>query len=325
MAATSPVGIVGCGSYLPEQEIANEVVAAAAGVPTGWIEERTGILSRRRAAPHEASSDLAAPAAKEALRSAGITARDLTAIVVATSTPDSPQPPTACVLQDRIGATGVPAFDVNAVCSGFVFALDVARRMIGDGGYALIVGVDVYSRILDPTDRRTAVLFGDGAGAVVLGPVSEGGGVQDVRLASYGEQRDLIKVPAGGSRLPPSKESLRDGDHYFKMKGRGVREFVDRELPGAVREFLASNDVDRRAVRHFVPHQANGRMIDVLVDRLDLPHAHTHRTVERFGNTGAASIPVTLSFAQRHFAAGDVVLLAAFGGGMATGLGLLRW
>lgn len=324
-AKPAGVGVLGCGSYLPEQEVGNDVVAAEVGVEEPWIERKTGILTRRRAAPWQAASDLAAPAAEEALSRAGLTAADLSVIVVATSTPDSPQPATACVLQDKLGAVGAAAFDVNAVCSGFVFALETARRLISDGGHALVVGVDVYSRILDPTDRRTAVLFGDGAGAVVLGPTPAGRGIVASSLASFGQHAGMIRVPAGGSRIPASKESLAAGEHYFAMDGRGVREFVDREVPGAVRSFLAESGYRDDAVRHFVPHQANRRMLADLETKLALPAARTHYTVERYGNTGAASVPITLAEAQHEFTEGDLVVLAAFGGGMAMGLSLIRW
>lgn len=320
-----PIGVLGCGSYLPDEVILNDVVAAAVGVDPSWIEAKTGILSRRRAAPDQAASDLAHHAAVSALRDAGVRADQLSVIVVATSTPDFPQPPTACLLEHRLGAGNAAAFDLNAVCSGFVFGMETARRMIADGGYALVVGVDVYSRIVDPTDRRTAILFGDGAGAVVLGPVPDGRGVLTTRLASYGAHHDLIKVPAGGSRVPPSKDSLLAGEHYFTMNGREVRDFVTSAVPAAVREFLSGTGVDPAQVRHLVPHQANGRMLLDLAPELGLPHAQAHYTFHHFGNTGAASVPITLTAAKHEIDAGDLVLLAAFGGGMAIGLSLLRW
>jgi len=322
--ARDPVGVIGCGSHLPPRVVSNEEVAAAAGVTASWIEERTGIRSRRFAHESQAASDLAAIACEEALQDAGITAADVSVIVVATSTPDSPQPPTACVVQHRIGAHRAAAFDVNAVCSGFVFALDVARRLVENGGFALVVGVDLYSRIIDPADRRTAVLFGDGAGAVVLGP-SATGTIHGVRLASFGAHQHLIRVPAGGSRIPPSKESLLTGEHYFQMNGRAVREFVRKEVPVAVRDFLGDLPVNTAAIRHFVPHQANRIMLGELVAELGLPDVRMHETVTELGNTGAASIPVTLAAARDEIQRGDDVLLTAFGGGMSMGLALLRW
>lgn len=318
-------GILGCGAYLPERVVDNAEAAASTGVTAEWIEAKTGILARRYAHPDQAASDLAERAAREALRDAGLSAEQLSLIIVATSTPDFPQPPTACLLQDRIAAPHAAAFDLNAVCSGFVYALETACRMVPPGGFALVVGVDIYSRIIDPTDRRTVSLFGDGAGAVVVGPVPEDRGTVATQLASHGEHHDLIKVPAGGSRTPASKESLQDGLHYFTMNGYGVRTFVKDRLPAAVHRLLAQAGVAPAAVRHFIPHQANGRMIDELLPALELPGAVVHRTLDRFGNTGAASVPVTLAAARADMAPGDLVLLAGFGGGMSTGLMLLRW
>ena len=322
------VAALGWGSYLPERLIDNAEVAAPAGVDAEWVERKTGILSRRRAADDEASSDLALAAARSALAAAGISPRDLGVIVLATSTPDHPQPPTAALVQHRLGADRAAAFDLNAVCSGFVFALGVARDMAAArGGYALVIGVDVYSRILDPADRRTAVLFGDGAGAAVLGPPSgpDAGrrGIRAVRLITAGGDSDLIGVPAGGSRVPASEESVRAGAHWFAMDGRGVKEFVASHVPGALAEFLADHDVTPGCVRHLVTHQANGRMMEDLYPRLGLPAAQVHQTVHRYGNTGSASIPVTLAEAAPHIAPGETVLLATFGGGMAMGFALL--
>ncbi|EWC64005.1 3-oxoacyl-[acyl-carrier-protein] synthase, KASIII [Actinokineospora spheciospongiae] len=327
MATTSApgVGLLGCGAHLPDEVLDNETVAAAAGVEPGWIERKTGVLARRRAAQEDASSDLAARAAREALRDSGVPADRLSLVVVATSTPDSPQPPTASLVQHLIGATGAAAFDVNAVCSGFVFALETARAMLRPGGYALVVGVDIYTRIVDPSDRRTAALFGDGAGAVVLGPVEPGRGVLATGLTSRGDLHGMIGVPAGGSRIPPSKDSLLAGEHWFTMDGRGVREFVAAELPAAVAGFLAEHGVPGEAVDHFVPHQANLRMLDEVFPTLGLPNARSHHTVAEYGNTGAASVPITLAAARDSFRPGETVLLAAFGGGMAIGLSLLRW
>ncbi|MED7949840.1 ketoacyl-ACP synthase III [Streptomyces sp. BE20] len=325
------VAVLGTGSYLPARVVSNSEAAAPAGVTGEWIARKTGIVRRRRAGPDQAASDLAVAAGRAALADAGVDPADLALIMVATSTPDSPQPPTASVVADRLGAApGTAAFDVNAVCSGFVFALTAAERMLGDAapGYALVVGTDVYSRILDPTDRRTAVLFGDGAGAVVLGPApAPGRGLLAGRLAGFGADRGLIGVPAGGSRLPASADTLAQGLHWFRMDGRGVREFVETRLPEAVRSFLADAGVAPGDLAGFVPHQANGLLLADLADRLGIPVGRTCTTVEEYGNTGSASIAVTLDRAARagRFAPGDLVLLAGFGGGMAIGLALLRW
>ncbi|MFF3485603.1 3-oxoacyl-ACP synthase III family protein [Streptomyces sp. NPDC002701] len=330
--AGAAVGVLGTGSCLPGNVVTNEEVGTPAGVTPEWIAQRTGIRARRWAKPDDVTSSLAATAARTALADAGIGVGDLSLIVVATSTPDSPQPPTAAVVAAELGVPpGTPAFDMNAVCSGFVFALATAERMLhGTPGHALVVGADIYSRILDPADRRTAILFGDGAGAVVLGPVRRRG-VIATRLASFPDHRDLISVPAGGSRIPASPESLADGLHYFTMDGRAVRAFVEDHVGPMVDDFLhehgasASGEESGAPRVHFVPHQANGRMIEKLAADLGFPPERAHATVREYGNTGAASVPVTLDHTASRLAPGDLVLLAGFGGGMAAGLALLEW
>ncbi|GAA2809842.1 ketoacyl-ACP synthase III [Kitasatospora paracochleata] len=329
--ADSAIGIVGTGSYLPAHVVTNSEVGEPAGVTGEWIHAKTGILNRRRAKPDEATSDLAVIAARAALEDAGIRPSDVSLVVVATSTPDSPQPPTACVVADELGcAPGTAAFDVNAVCSGFVFALTTAERILrdSDSRYALVIGADIYSRILNPADRKTAILFGDGAGAVVLGLApGPGRGLIAGRLASFGADRDLIEVPAGGSRLPATVETVQEGLHFFRMNGRGVRDFVNDNVPPAVHAFLADAGHTPADVARFVPHQANGRMLEDLADRLGIPFGHTATSFQEYGNTGSASIAITLDLAARagDLAPGDLVLLAGFGGGMAMGLALLRW
>lgn len=324
------IAILGTGSCLPSHVVGNDEVAAAAGVTDEWIRLKTGIHNRRRAKPDEATSDLAIAAGRAAMEAAGVVAADLSLIVVATSTPDQPQPPTASVVADGLGAGhGTAAFDVNVVCSGFVFALNAAQHVLAgsDSSYALVIGADVYSRILDPADRRTAILFGDGAGAVVLGPARPGRGLLAGRLAGFGAERDLIEVPAGGSRLPASAETLAEGLHYFTMNGRGVRDFVNATVAPAITAFVEEAGFTALTVDHFVPHQANGRMLEDLSATVGIAAGHTRFSYKDFGNTGAASVPVTLDLAARsgQLDDGDLVLLAAFGGGMAMGLSLLRW
>ncbi|MFG3510721.1 3-oxoacyl-ACP synthase III family protein [Streptomyces sp. NPDC047821] len=331
--AAGGTGILGTGSYLPEQVVSNETVAARAGVTAEWIERKTGIRERRYAAGHEAASDLATEAAVRALADAGAEPDDLAWIVVATSTPDHPQPATAAFVQHRIGARRAAAFDVNAVCAGFVAALHTGAQLLaapdtgGGRRLALIIGTEVYSRIIDPSDRRTAPLFGDGAGAVVLGPVPEGRGFVGTGMRTDGHLHGLIGVTAGGSRQPASEKSVARGDHFFRMQGRDVRDFVERELPAAVAGTLDAFGVTAGEVDHFIPHQANGEMLRSVAVRLGLDAARTHLPVDRHGNTGAASIPLALDHARRGGEPrdGDLVLLAGFGGGMTLGTTLLRW
>ena len=320
--------VLGTGSYLPQRVVSNDEIGPAAGVDDAWIQAKTAIRTRCYAAEHEATSDLATVAAQEALERAQLTPDDLSFVVVATSTPDHLQPPTAVFVQHNLGAHNAFAFDTNAVCSGFVFALATAERMLRDReDYALVVGADTYSRILNPADRRTVILFGDGAGAAVLGPSRGGAEITSTRLHTFGALNDKILVPAGGSRLPMQAHHRETGEAYFQMQGRDVKDFVLGELPPLVADYLADEGLTPADIDHFVPHQANGMMLDDLVVELGLEHATVHRTLETYGNTGAASVGVTLDHAAREGALrpGDTVLLAGFGGGMAAGLALLRW
>lgn len=322
------IGILSTGSYVPERVVTGDEVAGSAGVTAEWIERKTQIVERRYAAPDQATSDLAVEAGRQALADAGVDASRLRYLIVSTSTPDSPQPPTSYLVQDALGATGAACFDVNVVCSGFVYALSVARALIAQepGALALVIAADVYSRILDVEDRKTVVLLGDGAGAALVGEVGDGGFL-DVSLSSHGHARELIRVEAGGSRIPTSHETVDAGGHFFRMDGRGVRDFVMDNVPGAVLELVERAGHRLEDVQHFVPHQANGVLLSQLVTKAGLDHAHTHRTLERYGNTGSASVALALDGANRggHLKPGDLVLLAGFGGGMSLGAALLRW
>lgn len=327
-AVQGAVGVLGTGSYVPAEIITNDAIGASAGVTDEWITRKTGIRQRRFAGAHEATSDLAIAAGRRALEAARLDPSAIGTIIVATSTADSPQPPTSCIVQDALGARNAAAFDLNAVCSGFIFAMAAGQRLSGPGGAnVLVIGADTYSRILDRDDRRTAVLFGDGAGAVILGPVRAGHGIIASKLMSFGDRRDLIRVPGGGSRHPASERTLAEGLHFFRMNGRGVRDFVSDVVPGAVGQFLAEAGVNPDDVAHVIPHQANGVMVGELAAKTGLDHAAWHSTVERYGNTSAASVPVTLDEAvsSGRVGPGELVLLVGFGGGMAAGLSLVRW
>ncbi|MFI9815540.1 3-oxoacyl-ACP synthase III family protein [Saccharothrix variisporea] len=327
---STSVGILGTGSAVPARAVSNEDLARRVpGAEPDWVVRKTAIRSRRFAAPEEATSDLAARAAARALADAGLGVDRVDYLIVSTSTPDHPQPPTACLVQDRLGAYGAACWDVNAVCAGFVHGLVTARALVADrpGAHALVVGADVYSRILDFADRRTAVLFGDGAGAAVVGAVPAGRGVVAHELASRGDAAELIRVEAGGSRFPASPETLAEGAHFFRMIGRGVSEIVLAEVPPFVDKLLARAGVSAEDVRHVVPHQPNGVLLGELVRACGLTAATTHRTVEEYANVGSASVPLTLDHANRAglLHPGDLVLLLGFGGGMSFGACLLRW
>lgn len=322
-------GIVGTGSYVPKQEVTNEEVAARHGVTTDWIIGKTGIHTRRHAAPGEAASDLAVHAATEAMADAGITPEQVDHIVVSTSTGDHIVPQTSTLVQSAIGARHASCMDINAACSGFVYALTVARGLLAlePGGYALVIGVDVWSRFLDPADRSTSVLLGDGAGAAVLGPVPGPAGFLGHVLRGHGEDHGLLMVEAGGSRRPASAETVADNAHVLRMIGREVTDFVLAVVPVEIRGLLAAQGFAPTDVDHFVPHQANGVLLDKLAVTLGLRDAVTHRTVDRYGNTGSASAGITLDEANRSGALsdGDLLLLSGFGGGMTHASTLLRW
>lgn len=323
------VGILGTGSYVPKEEVTNDWVAEKTGVTPEWIERKTQITARRYAAPTEATSDLAIKAAIEALGQAELAPEQVDYLIVATSTPDFPQPPTAALVQHELGVYGAACFDVNVVCSGFVYGLELARGLLtlSPGAYALVIGADVYSRILDYGDRATSILLGDGAGAVVLGPAPSTYGIIHSALHTRGDAHELIKVAAGGSRLPTSHETVDAGAHYFTMQGRRVAEFVLDDVPPALADLLTAADGRPEQIDHFFPHQPNGNLLDRLVTELHLTRARTHRTLEKYGNVGSACIPLTLDEANRQglLQRGDLLLLAGFGGGMSIGACLLRW
>ena len=323
------VGFLGTGSYLPERVVTNDDIAElVADATPEWITSRTGIETRRWAAPGEATSDLAAVAARRALAAAGLPADRVDYILVSTSTPDHPQPPTACLVQSLIGAGSAACFDLNAVCAGFVYGVELASRLVAGrpGSHALVIAADVYSRILDFGDRRTSVLLGDGAGAVVVGEVADGG-VVEVDLSSYGDEQDLIKVVAGGSRVPTTAATVAAGQHVFTMRGRDVRDFVMTNLPPLLDKLVTGAGLELADVDCFVPHQANGVLLRELAGRCGLDGAHTHLVVDRYGNVGSASVPIALDDAVRtgKIGTGDLVLLAGFGGGMSVGTCLVRW
>jgi 3-oxoacyl-[acyl-carrier-protein] synthase-3 len=323
------IGIVGTGSYLPERVVSNEeLVTWVPDATTEWIERKTHIKARRYAADDQAASDLAVRAARRALEAAAIEAGQLDFVIVSTSTGDQPQPPTACRVQHELGARGAAAFDINAVCAGFVHAVALAQSLVSirPGTHVLVIASEVYSRFLDYRDRRTAVLLGDGAGAVVIGAIP-GDGILGVEMATDGAAADLITVPAGGSRLPTTVATLAGLEHTFRMNGRGVRDFVLEHVPPAIGKLLAQVGIRPSEVDHFVPHQPNGPLLGEIVEACGLERAQTHLTVGEYGNTGSASVPVTLDAAVRSGAVrgGDLVLLSGFGGGMSMGNCLLRW
>ena len=314
--------IVGTGAYLPAQLVTNAELARRIDTSDEWVRSRTGIRQRYIAAPDEQTSDLALAASREALTIAGIAPADLDLIVVATTTPDMIFPSTACILQAKLGASGGPAFDVQAVCSGFVYALAMADLMIKSGAVrnALVVGAEIYSRILDWNDRGTCVLFGDGAGAVVLAP-SDTPGILSSHLHADGRYRDILAVPGTVAN------GKIQGTPFLHMDGGAVFKFAVKVLAEVAQEALSANDLPSSAIDWLIPHQANIRIMEATMKKLALPIERMVSTVAEHANTSAASIPLALDIAVRdgRIRAGHYVLLAGVGGGFTWGSVLLRW
>ena len=322
------VSITGIGSYAPERVMTNDELAGMVDTSDEWIVERTGIRERRVAAPEEALSDLAMPAATDALVQAGLDPADLDLIVVATVTPDMPFPSTGALVADRLGAKEAAAYDLSAGCTGFVYALVQAHGMLAGGlvDKALVVGGDVLSRIVDWEDRSTCVLFGDGAGAVVLERVEEGGFL-GFELGADGSGGPQLYMPAGGSRVPASVESVTGRQHYAKMNGREVFKFATRVLVDSAAKVLDECDVPVEEVDVYVPHQANVRIIDHARRKLGIPEERTVVNVDRFGNTSSGSIPLALGDAEAdgRLQPGELVLMTGMGAGLTWGSALIEW
>jgi len=314
--------IAGTGGYLPAQIVTNADLAQRIDTDDEWVRTRTGIGQRHIAASSEQTSDLALVAAQRALAAANLAAGDIDLIIVATTTPDMVFPSTACILQDKLGTKNCPAFDVQAVCSGFVYALSIADRMVASGGAqnALVVGAEIYSRILDWSDRGTCVLFGDGAGAVVLAP-SERPGILAAHLHADGSYRDILSVPGTVANGAVTGRPL------LKMDGHAVFKFAVKVLAEAAQEALASAGMAPGALDWVIPHQANIRIMEATMKKLGLPLERMISTVGLHANTSAASIPLALDVAVRdgRIRAGHNVMLLGVGGGFTWGSILLRW
>ena len=325
--------VLGTGSYLPERIVSNREVSGPLGIAPEAIERLTGIRERRWAAESQASSDLAIEASRQALQAAGCGAGDVDAIIVSTTSPDSAFPSTACFVQRGLGCRGVAAFDVSASCSGFLYGLSMANAMIvsGQAETCLVAAAEVKSRFLDPADAATAVLFGDGAGAVVVRGEPDRGlngrGVLGIRLHSDGSKHDLIRVPAGGSRVPASAETVARREHVLRMQGASLFRIAVRRVEQAVQDILKEFGVPVDELSQVVLHQANGRILANVADRLNIPAGRLTSVIDRYGNTSSASLPIALDAAVRagQVRPDDMVLLGSFGGGLTWATGLVRW
>jgi 3-oxoacyl-[acyl-carrier-protein] synthase III len=322
------ISITGIGTRAPERVMKNDELAQMVDTSDEWIIERTGIRERRVAAPDEAMSDLALPAAEAALEQAGVKSSALDLIVVATVTPDMFFPSTGAILADRLGAKDAAAYDLSAGCTGFVYAIAQAHGMVASGlvDHALVVGGDVLSRIVDWEDRSTCVLFGDGAGAVVLERVPDGGFL-GFELGADGSGGPQLYMPAGGSRTPATAETIAARQHFAKMNGREVFKFATRVLVDSAEKILDECDVSVDEVDVYVPHQANVRIIDYARKKLGIPEERTVVNVDRYGNTSSGSIPLALGDAKAdgRLTAGEMVLMTGMGAGLTWGSALIEW
>lgn len=328
VCAGRPVSITGLGCYAPERVLTNDELAQKVDTSDEWIQTRTGIKERRIAAPEEATSDLCFPAAEKALADAGVTGSEIDLVIVATITADMLFPSTAAILASRLGADNAAAYDLSAGCTGFVYALTQGYGAIAAGlaRRVLVVGGDTLSRIVDWEDRSTCVLFGDGAGAVVLEEVSDGG-FQIFELGADGAGGMELFMPAGGSRRPSSAETVAAGEHYVKMNGREVYKFATRVLPSSAHAVLEASGRNIADIDLYVPHQANLRIIEHAAKRLGVEMERVFVNVDRYGNTSSASIPLALCEAREEgrLTDGTLVLMTGMGAGLTWGSSVITW
>lgn len=329
MGESRSVGIIGLGISLPETRLTNADLEKMVDTSDEWIRNMTGIQERRVAGEGEATSDFAIDAARKALERANLQASDIDLIILATVTPDRPFPATASVVQNAIGAVGVPAFDLSAGCSGWAYALATGTAFIKSGLYnrVLVIGADLLTKVTNWTDRGTCILFGDGAGAAVLGPVEDGLGLLDFELGSDGGGAELLGIKAGGSRKPCTHEDLDQHNDKIHMEGREVFKFAVKIQCEAIEKVLAKCGLTPADIDLVVPHQANIRIIESAVNRLGLPPEKFYVNLQKYGNTSAASIPIALeeALADGRIKKGDTIVVVGFGAGLTWAAGVMKW
>jgi 3-oxoacyl-[acyl-carrier-protein] synthase-3 len=323
------VGIIGLGAYVPPNEMSNEDWMKYVDTSDEWITTKTGMKKRRIAESDVCTSDLAVEACKKALENADLRPEDIDLIILATSSPDVPLSSTAGIIQHKLGCVECAAFDINAVCAGWVHALDIGARFVGTDGYqnVLVVGSEIYSRILNWNDRATCVLFGDGAGAAVLSEVESGKGILGTWLMSDGSGSSVIEIPAGGVRTPFNSEEFQEGQQYFHMDGRAVWDFAIEAFPQAVNNALLKVGKDIQDIDLIIPHQANINIIQTGMEKLGLDMDKTFTNLHKYGNTAGASVPIAMFEAMENglIKEGDLVVTAAFGGGLSWGANVIQF
>ncbi len=322
------VRIVGTGKYIPDSVVTNDHLHARLGFDSDWIVKRTGILERRHAQPHQATSDLCVEAANDCFAKTGLAAKDCDLLVLGTFTPDMSFPSTACMVQDRLGLIG-PAVEVEAACAGFMYALvtGAAYVLSGASDRALVIGGDTNSRVLNPDDIKTYPLFGDGAGAVILERGRPDQGILAYSMGSDGSGGPLLQREAGGSRRPPVAEDIAGGKHFMTMDGRAVFKWAVEILCDTIQDVLAHAHLTPADVDLYVVHQANIRIINAAIDVLHIPRSKVYNNLEKYGNTSAGSIPIALDEARAdgRYSEGQLAVLSGFGAGLAWGTAVIRW
>jgi len=322
-------GIIGTGSCLPDKIVTNQDMEKIVDTTDEWVKTRTGISERRMTDENTATSDLATVAASRALENAGLGPEEIDLILVATVTPDVMFPSTACIVQDNIGAINAAAFDLEAACSGFLYGLAVAENFIKTGYYknVLVIGAETLTKLVDFTDRNTCVLFGDGAGAAIVSEVPEGYGILSSYIGADGKGGKLLTVPAGGSRIPSSVESVLNRLHYVKMDGKEVFKFAVKIMGDAAEKALEKCGLDKEDIDFLIPHQANRRIIDASIKRLKMPNEKVYINLDKYGNMSSASVAVAIDEASRKglLKDGDTIVLVGFGGGLIWGSAVLKW
>ena len=329
--ATNPVlraAIAGTGSYLPARVLSNSDLERLVDTSNEWIVERTGILERRVAAENETTSSMAIEAGRRACRDSGIDPAELDLIIVATASPDYVLPATACLVQEALGAKRAGAFDLQAACSGFLYAASLASGMIASSQHrnVLVIGAETLTRMIDYQDRSTCILFGDGAGAAVFRPNVEGAGLLYSKLGADGGQAMMIQVPAGGTKQPATAETISQRRHYIQIEGRKVFRFATTVFTELVEDAMQACRLTKDEVALIVPHQVNERIIEAAMKKLDLPPEKIFVNIQKYGNTSAASVPIALDEARREgrLKRGDVAILLAFGAGLTWGSAVVR-
>jgi 3-oxoacyl-[acyl-carrier-protein] synthase-3 len=322
-------GILGTGHSYPEGILTNADLEKIVETSDEWITSRTGIKQRRKAAPGEYTSQFAVRASQEAIDRAGIDPNEIDLILCATVTPDQILPATACLIQAQLGANKAAAMDIVAACSGFLYGLSIANPMIGTGQikYALVIGAELLTRYVDYTDRSTCILFGDGAGAAILGPVEEGRGILAARIRSDGRFEEQLYAPGGGTKGGFTAETIARGDHFFKMKGHEVFKVAVRSMSEISRGVLCEAGLKTEDIDLFIPHQANQRITDAVANALNVDESKVFSNIAKHGNTSSASIPIGLDECVEtgRIKKDDVILMASFGGGFTWGAVAMRW